>query len=834
MRPAAPARCIAVIAVCCAASAARAEHMVEFQIQSSKLIELVQHRLLEEEVCVQSSFSLPLQSGQFVLDHVAFPGPVQVQRAGQQIQFVVPVRIYTKEQSCIYDPNCGATDYTPSSPLSPNLILDLNATVDEDNKLNLCVEFNSMKLGAQTVDLNSLDPALASSLGGLLTPKCSKVDVMKSLKKLLKSDRAVKQVGVSANQDLSRIAVRIELDEPANPDAAPSAAWAGFFSGQISPSASGMQWSLFMNQTLLKQALAARFATSISAQPDIEILQGPSASYTPLASAGAQVQLDMELEIDAGCPFNNIGIDPAIVTLHLFAQQSDPNIIKSHGNLFTDVVDADVVACAFSFGPFGIIGLPVFAAIAANEGPSDSDFPDECNQINEEEFECEQPITLPTIRLSKFGSALWATQAGLTMNRLHGHESGISMGGPANVSIGLPNPPKELLHVSDGGFHYGVQGGCSSLRLGWSGGFTIAGDGKLCSIQIIDDPEGVYDVKTNWSNHALGNKWIGDYRAVELVFPRLGSDYDDFVANPYPCRVVIRTSAGSRCVEFAGPDVASINDAAAAAELAVAKANCLKPFWFSLKYMELLWLVDPPPFDLNAYVRFDDPFVFTQNVTAQVTDVQVTSLAPVSSDDVAGGQMQFNRVALNVTSRVRLNVGAATAAPPVVSAPGFVGGTFVAGIAGASPGAIAGKTKVSERSWAELVRENDGIMEMTIEQPIELDLTGVMGDGSVAEFRLIEAVTQTIDVPVEQLPEGISELSFVLEIPVDRIAIQAETEPYELEYSADTAGQDPVQLACGNGACGVGGAGVAPFLMLAWMSMKTRRRLAMKNRQRHC
>lgn len=792
------AACLVAFALACATTA-RAAHIVEFQMQSTKLVQLVEHRVLEEEVCALSSFSLPGQNGQFVLDHLGFPGPVQVQRAGQQIQFVVPVQVYTKTEACIHDPNCAANDYTPNSPLSLTLVLDLNAMIDEDGKLNLCVEFNSLKLGGQTININSLDAGLADSLGGLLSPKCSKVDVMKSLKKLLKSDRTIKQVGVSANQDLSRIAVRIELDDPASPGAAPASSWSDFNAGQIFPSASGMEWSLFMNQTLLKQALAARFATSIEAQEDIEILAGPSTSYTGLGSAGGRVQLTMELEYDAGCPFNNVGIDPAIVTLDLFANNSKPNVIQSHGSLYTDVVDADVVACAFSFGPFGIIGLPVFAAIAENAGPGEDDYPDECNQINDEEFACEQPVTLPVIRLSKFGSASWATNATLTLNKLHGHEGGISMGGPCTVDLGLPNPPKDLLAVTNGSFGFGVQGGCSSLHMGWSGGFSMSGEGRLCSIYIIDDPKGVYGVNTNWTNHALGNWWIGDFRSVELTFPKFGSDYAGYVANPYPCRVVIRSSAGARCVEIPGPDPASINEAAAAAELALAKANCLKPFWFSLKYMEMLWLVDPPPYDMPVYVRFDDPFVYTQRVTSQVLDVRATVADPVSTEGLENGQARFGAVKMNLVANIAVNVGAAAAAPPPVSA----------------PVAFAGKSLAAARP----VFETNQPMMLTIEHPVTLDLTGLLGDGSVSELLPATPISQTIVVPEDQLPEGVAEMSFILDIPVDRIALQAQVEPVELEYAPQ-----PMEQACGDGACGVGGAGMVPFMALGWFSMRGRRR----------
>ncbi len=793
-------------------SAASAAHIVEFQLDSGKLLQLVEHRLLEEDICALSSFELPSQSGQFILDHLEFPGPIEFQRDGQQIQIMVPVEIYTKTVACIYDPNCGPADYTPSSPLAPDLVLNLTAQLDEDGKLELCVEFNSLMLGSTEINLNSLDPNLADSLGGLLAPKCSKINVMKSLKKLLDGDRTVKQVGLSADANFNRIAVRLELDDPANPNAAPASSWSSFLNGQIGPSAGGMEWSIFMNQELLKQALVARFAASISEEEDIEITDGPHATYSAFGAGGARVELTMELEVDADCPFNDITVDPAIVTLDLFANGSKPNVIQSHGTLFTDVDDGDVVLCAFSFGPFGVIGLPVFAAIAAGEGPEADDYPSKCHQISDEEFDCEQPVTLPVIRLSKW-NAWFASRADLTMDQLHGHSSGIIMGGPCDVTIGLPPNPKKLLAVGDGSFTYGVQGGCNSLHLGWSGYLTIEGDGRMCGVWVINDPKGVYSASFDGWSQALGSDWIGDIGGIALQFPLDGSDFDGFKANPYPCRLVIRTSVGSQCVEVAPPDV-EIDPGVAAGLLTLAKANCLKPFWFSMQVMELLWLPDPPPFDVSIYTRLEDPFVHTNDVTAQLTNVALNFSQPAQMDQT-GDDIQFNGVTMNLTADIAVNMrgiadGVSNAAQN--SAPTFTP-TFV--------GAAASMKQADE----DAASSSSEMLMLTIEQPIHIDLSGqMMGEGS-AELRFARSISQVVNVPPDQLPEGFAELSFVLDIPLEQVVLQ--TQMQQMDYSGSINALD---RACGEGACGVGAAGPFPLTAFGWFGMKGRARRRSRRR----
>ncbi len=820
---------LSLAAILFSATLAPAAHIVEFQIASPKLIQLVEHRLLEEEICALSPFELPLQNGDFILDHVEFPGAVTLQREGSQIQFVVPVAIYTKAVACISDPNCLAHDYAPSTPLTPDLVLDLTAQVDENGKLNLCVEFNSMRIGSTVIGLESLDANLVQSLGGLLSPKCSKIDVMKSLTKLLDGDRTIKQVGVSASSDLSRIAVRLELDNPSNPEAAPDSSWAAFFDASISPTASGMEWSIFMDQSLLRQALAAKFHASLSAQADIEVLDGPHTSYMPFGSAGAQVTLTMELEIDAGCPFNNVGVDPAIVTLFLFADNNDPNAIKSNGHLSTDLIDADVVACALSFGPFGLIGLPVIAAVAANQGPGSGDFPDECNQINDEEFQCKQPVSLPLIRLSKW-NAIWSSRASLTLNKLFGHENGIIMGGPVTVTLGLPHSPKAPLEIGTGKFTYGVQGGCSSLHLGWSGHLPIEGDGRLCQAKVINDPYGVYGVSKNWEPHALGANWIGNNRALTLSFPKSTANYAAFAANPYPCRLVIRTSAGSRCVDVPAPDIANINHAAAAGAMAEAKANCLKPFWFSMRIMELLWLVDPPPFDIQTFVRFDDPFVYTQNVTAQVRTIQVAMQGPVSTPAI-GSNVQFNGVTMNVMANVRVDRSSAAPSVRRGATVGSVGGITGGGVT-AGPFAGGGFTagpRAAKSAQASAGKNSDDFFDVEIQQEVVVDLEALMGDGSTVDVSTKQGISQLVTIPADQLPEGVSDLSFMLEIPAERLKMMVEMEPVEIiepdepDVTADPAGAPALDQACGDGACGVGGAGMMPFMLLGWMTLRGRR-----------
>ena len=429
------------------------EHIVEFQIEASKLIELVDDRLAEEDVCYPTPFQLPGFGGELVLDHLEFPGPTLLQRDGQQLRLVVPVSVYTKTVACMSDPNCGPQNYTPPFPLTIPMVLDLSARIGNDGKLAICV--------------TPAENELLGAVGGFSSPMCSKIDIMKSLKKLLKGEPPIKKVGLSANNILDRIAVRIEFENPDDPAAPPATTWDGFFDGQVGPSPAGMEWSIFINQDLLLHVFKKRFESKL------DIIEGPNATWVSDGPNGGTVLMDFTADFDVPlCP-NSIAAD-ADVVIDLSVDGSVPNILQAHGTIETDVVDSDVGLCVFLTGGVASGAAPIVLAtlgiIASTMGPDSGDLPDECTLNDDgDEFDCQYSVDLPAIRMSKYKTN-GSTQATLTMDRIFGSTQGPVMGGPVTITFGPPPNPPKLLSVGPAAFEFGVRAGAAVCT--WAGTAT--------------------------------------------------------------------------------------------------------------------------------------------------------------------------------------------------------------------------------------------------------------------------------------------------------------------------------------------------------------------------
>ncbi|MBN2561625.1 MAG: hypothetical protein JXQ75_11915 [Phycisphaerae bacterium] len=788
LRPGAGMAAMALACGLCAAGPARAAHIVEFQIQTSKLLELVEHRLVEEEVCVLNPFQLPGSSVDVVLDHLEFPAPPQLQGTFQQLQIVAPVEIYTKTAACIVDPTCGPQDYTPADPLLLSLVFDLTAHVDGNGMLNLCITPSSGGL-LQAIGFNAL--------------VCSTIDVMNPLQGLLNGQPAIKQVGITADGSFGRIAIRIEFDNPANPGAPPDSSWDTFFLGDTAGT-DGRPWGIFIDKHLLLDVFKARFASNLN------VTEGPTATWEPLGDDGGNVVIDLEADFDVPvCP-NSIGADATVVT-HLFVDANEPNIIKSHGTIATDVIDSDVALCAFLIGgpsPAFPGILTTLAILAAGQGPSNSDLPDECT-LNEDGdvFDCANPVVLPVIRLSEFNTA-WSSRATLTMGYGWGSPDGLLLSGPCDVFIGLPPNPRQLLETGPGEFTFGVKGGCYDLHYGWTGSLPIRGDGRLCTdIQVIDDPKGVFQV--NWvGNHPMGADYIGN-QTLDIVFPAPGSDPNAyFAAGAYPCRLRIRTSVGSQCVEVGTPpgvpDQGSQEWADLLWEMIHAKELCMKLVVQWPRAMDVLWLGDPPPFDLQTSVRLWDRYVSTPDVAAQLNDLQVSFDQPIEAEVDDGGGFQ----ATAVTMRVQANV----------SMPEM---DF------AAPRAARAKTSAKRAP-----QSADG-RNVTIDHLVTVDLAGHVNSDGAAELKPTQDIVQVVKIPADQLPDGVSEMSFVLDLPAETIALRGRFDPLDVvaddsvpEFLADPIG------ACGDGACGTGSAIALPLMSFGWITLRHRgRRYALRHRR---
>lgn len=779
-----------------------ASHRMELQIQTEKLITLVEQRLAEESPCFFDDFALPNQSGTFALDHIEFPGGSKLRRAGDIIQLTIPMEIFTKRPACLTDPDCGLTDYEPSSPLSLDLVFDITGEAKEDGNGDLqpfmCVEFSGVELSGEPIPLAGLEGPLES----VAISKCNLISVG-AVKKLLAGDPTIKKVGLNANTGLSRVALRIEFEDPHELGAPPDPSWFSFINGDILPSAPNTDWSLFIDEEMFREAVVDRFASEIGNDGRVSLVSPPAAFWTGHLEDGGHVDIGLEADVDAETC--TIGTD-ADINVDFSAGPANPNLVHTTGALEINLDPFDlVVNCAATTGPLSIGVLTSVTAILSQVSieslllGSSKTLPDECSQTGDETFACNFPTNLPRISLSRWNLPM-SPGGSMSMTKFFGHPDGPILGGPFTTS---PIPPHFPLSIESTGFHYGVKGGCSTLHLGWGCGVRIEGTGKLCqSIQVLDDPYGVFAV--DWQGgHPLGNNYIGySGQDFDVIFPVPGSDINAYNANPYPCKLYFRTSIGSGTIAIGGPDQGTINPGESAVLLGKAQADCLAEITFIPHRMNPLWKVDPPPFDLQAQILVKDPAIKPASITAELTDVSIVSEAPIGGSTNEGGEIVVSNtpVQLQVTVRTRFNSGGAPHTKRVDS---------------------NAQSKPPEE------------MKFTLKAPISVDLIARNADdGLQGEAVLTKAFSRILDAEPDQLPPGVRSASFFVEIDPDDVAFEGPLEDVSVRDSNSGPATDPVPMdACGDGACGAGSVFGMPLLLVgAWVSRRRPRRRGTSSR----
>lgn len=767
--------------------------IIEMQFQSSKLATLVAQRLAQETPCYNGEFELPFLTGTYVLDHVEFPGGITVQRSGQVIQLVVPMEIYTKTPECLRDPNCGLTSYEPPFPLSVDLVFDITGEAKADSNNNLqpfmCIRFSGVQFGGQPIPAG-VAPGLEAALQSLALNKCNRIQI-NAVQKLLAGEPKIKAVGANANSALDRIALRIEFEDPGNPTAPNDPSWISFLDGVIKPSAPNSEWSLFIDQSLFKESVVSRFASKLAGEDGVEIVSGPSAVWTALGENGGRV--DVALGADFDVEICSIGAD-ADIRVAFSASAGDPNVVHADGTLDIDIDGVDVFACSLLTGPaFPFIFSSIATVLSAISVESlllgsSGTLPDECTQQGETGFACDFPANLPRISMSKWNFP-GSPGATMSMTQFFGHRDGPILGGPMPTSA---IPGRSPLNIQTTGFSYGVKGGCSSLSLGWKCALLVEGTGRLCrSIQVLNDPLGVFAVQ--WLGvHHLGSNYLGvPGQNANVVFPAPGGDFSAYYANPYPCDLLIRTSLGSQTIRIPGPDVNNVNQGEAIGELSQAQADCLIEVGFIPGVFNPLWLVDPPPWEIQAQVLYEDPDLQPENVTAQVTSISMISMEPVT-----GSYNQAGQVAVS-NAPMQMQVGV------VVQLPSF---------------SIGGRTK---HAHATAQSKPPGDASFTLTAPVSVDLLGSMSDGGLkAEVTLRDKFSRILDAAQDDLPPGLRSASFQIDVdPADA------TFGGPLKETDLPAVQPLPTSGCGAGACGAGSPVAVPFLMLgAWFSKRRTRR----------
>jgi hypothetical protein len=298
---------------------------------------------------------------------------------------------------------------------------------------------------------------------------------------------------------------------------------------------------------------------------------------------------------------------------------------------------------------------------------------------------------------------------GFTVDTLAGNSAGLVLAGTAPVT---PAPqPVSAPDIDLTPITYGVYGGCNSLHFGFEGDVFVSGPGKLCAAYVLSDPLQLFDVDAPASGSLLPVD-------MPLFFVNdFGSPYFA-LGGAYAPDLAIRTSRGARALSIPKVKLPSKNDQQAAVfGMLLAKLNCMAshpkrgladfvPNWEDPGWGARVW----PGQVMTREGRPED-------VSVSLSD-QVIRLLPIERYRIGkGGKLELPQQAAVLMAT------------------------------------------------ATLEGERLGRVEVPVEIPMMLDLSGRLQKSGKLQLELVHAATVAARIEGADLPGSIAALSFSMELP---------------------------------------------------------------------
>ncbi|HWJ23665.1 MAG TPA: hypothetical protein VNS52_15035 [Gemmatimonadaceae bacterium] len=434
--------------------------------------------------------------------------------------------------------------------------------------------------------------------------------------------------GVMASADHSRVVVRLELGKGTQFSVNH---WQSFHDGNVPDRlhVDGVLhlWSVFVDASLVVLQVQDTTWRRLNKHADkLRLVGGVSATWAP---QGTSPELDVSFYADAIDACVGLGDMNMHVTSHtVLVVPTDatgnpkPNTLQSLTHFDWDLNDLDVAKCAILFGvsggivggvvggiffgPGGLIvgaiagfaaGVFVVLGVTTFYEPT-LNLPN-CTQTTAHDMVCEEklPVTL-------------SSQGGLPpvqVTQVFGLADGLLLSGTVDIgALTTSAVPKVALSTQD--FRWQAPTvSCGSAGAGALAfllehldemsaavaviTLTNTGSGSLVlrGVDLLSaDPAGVF------AGHIFTYQYL-NYAAIEIRSP-----YDaTYAANPYPCRLLVRTNGGNAVVTL-GP-IPALDDAARnrlEGAVVAAIGDCFMPvddWWAKFRRFNPLWHVDPPP-----------------------------------------------------------------------------------------------------------------------------------------------------------------------------------------------------------------------------------------------
>lgn len=583
--------------------------LMEFQLSAAKLRAILLSRIRRQEICVTEEFTLGADT--LVLDHIELPDSGAFSRedhdvvihvpggndqtiSGTKVRFSQPVILQVVKTSTLEAH--GEAKSPPDMSPQITLFFDLTMTVDSG-----VPRFRVKLAGVDAELLAALDPGAAALIESKVAFDVVTDMDLSSVADLLETTVTATNAGIVISEDLSRVSMRIEVNGTDNQ----VSAWTSFFTGAVTDHLGGKDWSIVLDSGLIVPVVVSRIGDGMAGSSGFSLQSGPSGSWSWVGGPAVEVSFSGEVIDACTCFFWEIDVD-VDVSVNVGLSVPSANTLRMDANMSWDLNDGEVFCCALTAGVFWLavgaimlandkIGWDAFLGglalgpistfigtiVMASNATPDIDAGASCSKISDTHIRCDQPVKIS------------AGLGSLTLDAIAGLPEGPLLSGTmfAGVAFGTPE-----IATDAGGFTWHLEGSCSGgYHITNNAGILITSVGAagigVCEIKILDDALGVYSAALD--KNPQDPNWVIGAVVIEANLTPA------FLANPYPCKVMLKTNGGARIITIPPPQQITPEQERALQIASVnAKVGCMKladPFWAATGRMNPKWIPDPPP-----------------------------------------------------------------------------------------------------------------------------------------------------------------------------------------------------------------------------------------------
>ncbi len=591
---------------------------VEFQVSATSLLNAQKTAIQAMKLCTPAPITVGpveifidrIEFGDNALRHskpvnytVSYqqPGgvdsPSVIEVPGFQTQIAQPVTVYV-----------GAFDNLLAHPNgTPDVIVPFQLTFVTDIDLTSSGLTCWLRLGSTQVELGPLPfippnfspqniplpvsaaqlaQAVNQQLSTLVPDRVFAIDIASELPiKANFNPVPVTNAGATVDSQLQRLALRLEINPPAlNPDVP----WRDFYNGILDDHLTGADFSLFVGGDYIAEVIKTLVWEAVSGSLPDQLELFIDATYSN-AGGRATITADVLGIYHLVGDFIKLEANPHIpITFSVPAQDyvavdvGIPNI--------QDLIDRLEHLMPSWTGPIGdfVQGL-INSALSGITLP---DLPQECNWSSDN-LHCEKYVTLPSVPpvIAPVITGLLALDTGFaltgsfrartfTLGTLEVNVTPYQFVAPSFSCSGAG--PELVAAFADDPSAYDIL--YAEIAISYSGTIPV----YLCSATALNDPLGVFPASAITPDSATNGLDIAVHPPVPPA---------NYYTKPYPCDLLVRTTAGARLLSIPAPPLVTQADIDRLTAVMVEKlGNCEKLIdpWFlgQIRYNPK-WIVDP-------------------------------------------------------------------------------------------------------------------------------------------------------------------------------------------------------------------------------------------------